>query len=384
MLARLSRQWEWRYLAVAFLAVLLAGCGGAGRIGSLFSDSEQSSQSQPGGGAKVALLLPLSAKGETRKIAIALRQAAEMALTDTGGGISFIVKDTGGTADGASAAVDAALNEGAQLILGPLLADEVRAVAPVAQGRGINVIAFSSVSEAAGNGTFLMSFLPEEEIATVLRFAVSKGYRNIAALYPATQYGAAVEQALVQAAGQNGATILAQQRYARVEDSIAESVTQIAPALQAPGAALLLPESGDVLGKIGTALSESGIAPGTVKILGTGQWDDTATRGAPIALGGWYAGVAPDLVARFDQKYAALHGAKPPRLASLAYDAATLAVNLAKRGDFSAAAIAGPQGFQGTNGLFRFRDSGLIERGLAILQMGPGGSDVIAPAPTAF
>lgn len=353
-------------------------------MGSLFSDSGQPSPRQPEGGAKVALLLPLSAQGETRNIAIALKRAAEMALTDTGGGISFIVKDTGGSPDGARAAADAALNEGAQLILGPLLAEEVRVVAPVAQGRGINVIAFSSASETAGNGTFLMSFLPQEEIATVLRFAVSKGYRNIAALYPASQYGAAVERALVQAAGESGASIVAQQRYAKVEDSIAESATQVAPALQVPGAALLLPESGDVLGKIGTALSESGIAPGTIKILGTGQWDDAATRNSAIAQGGWYAGVAPDLVARFDQKYAALHGAKPPRLASLAYDAATLAVNLAKRGDFSAAAIAGPQGYQGANGLFRFRDSGQIERGLSILQMGPGGPDVIAPAPTAF
>jgi ABC-type branched-subunit amino acid transport system substrate-binding protein len=384
MLARLSRRWEWRYLLIAFVAVLLAGCGGASRMGSLFSDSDQPGQARPESGAKVALLLPLSARGETRNIAIALKQAAEMAIADTGGGISFIVKDTGGSADGAGAAAAAAINEGAQLILGPLLADEVRAVAPVAQGRGINVIAFSSASEVAGNGTFLMSFLPEEEIASVLRFAVSKGYRNIAALYPATQYGAAVERALTQAAGQYGATILAQQRYARVEDSIAESATQVAPALQAPGAALLLPESGDVLGKIGTALAEGGTSPGSVKILGTGLWDDAATRKAPIAMGGWYAGVAPDLVARFDQKYAALHGAKPPRLASLAYDAATLAVNLARRGDFSAAAIAGPQGYQGANGLFRFRDSGLIERGLAILQMGPGGPDVIAPAPAAF
>jgi ABC-type branched-subunit amino acid transport system substrate-binding protein len=384
MLARLSRQWEWRYLVVAFLAVLLSGCGGAARMGSLFSDSEPSNQSQPESGSKVALLLPLSAPGETRKIAVALRQAAEMALTDTGGGISFIVKDTGGSPDGAKAAADAALNEGAQLILGPLLAEEVRAVAPAAQGRGINVIAFSSASAVAGNGTFLMSFLPEEEIASVLRFATSKGYRTIAALYPASQYGAAVERALVQAAGQYGASIVAQQRYARVEDSIAESAAQVAPALKGQGTALLLPESGDILGKIGVALSDNGITPASVKILGTGQWDDAATRNAAIAMGGWYAGVAPDLVVRFDQKYADLHGAKPPRLASLAYDAATLAVNLAKRGDFSTAAIAGPQGYQGANGLFRFRDNGLIERGLAILQMGPGGPDVIAPAPTAF
>ncbi|MGQ0484733.1 MAG: penicillin-binding protein activator [Hyphomicrobiales bacterium] len=384
MLARRSRQWEWRYLVIAFVAVLLSACGGTARMGSLFSDEEPSSQSRPESGSKVALLLPLSAPGETQRIAIALKQAAEMALADTGGGVSFIVKDTGGSPNGAKAAADAALNEGARLILGPLLAEEVRAVDPVAQSRGINVIAFSSASAVAGNGTFLMSFLPEEEIAGVLRFATSKGYRSIAALYPASQYGAAVERSLVQAAGQYGASIVSRQRYARVDDSIAESAAQIAPALQGQGAALLLPESGEILAKIGTALSENGITPGNVKILGTGQWDDAATRNVPIAMGGWYAGVAPDLVARFDQKYAALHGAKPPRLASLAYDAATLAVNLARRGDFSTAAIAGAQGYQGANGLFRFRDSGLIERGLAILQMGPGGPDVIASAPTAF
>ncbi len=310
MLARLSRQWEWRYLVIAFLAVLLSGCGGTDRMGSLFSDSEPSSQSKPESESKVALLLPLSAPGETQKIAAALRQAAEMALADTGGGMSFIVKDTGGSPDGAKAAADAALNEGAKLILGPLLAEEVRAVAPVAQGRGINVIAFSSASAVAGNGTFLMSFLVEEEVAGVLRFATSKGYRRIVALYPASQYGAAVERALTQAAGQNGASIVTQQRYARVDDAIAESVSQVAPALQGQGTALLLPESGEILGKIGTALSENGITPGSAKILGTGQWDDAATRNVPIAMGGWYAGVAPDLVARFDQKYAALYGSQ--------------------------------------------------------------------------
>ena len=108
------------------------------------------------------------------------------------------------------------------------------------------------------------------------------------------------------------------------------------------------------------------------------------TRSTPIALGGWYAGVAPELVQAFEQKYTASYGAKPPRIASLAYDAVSFAVNLQKTGDVSEVGIANPVGFQGSNGLFRFRENGLIERGLAILQMGPGGPDVIQQAPTHF
>ena len=139
-----------------------------------------------------------------------------------------------------------------------------------------------------------------------------------------------------------------------------------------------------MLRSVGQALAGNGVDPRATKILGTGLWDDALTRSTPFAMGGWYAGVAPDLVQAFEQKYAASYGAKPPRIASLAYDAVAFAINLQRSGDVSEVGIANPNGFVSSNGLFRFRDNGLIERGLAILQMGPGGPDVIEPAPTHF
>jgi ABC-type branched-subunit amino acid transport system substrate-binding protein len=108
------------------------------------------------------------------------------------------------------------------------------------------------------------------------------------------------------------------------------------------------------------------------------------TPSTPVAQGGWYAGVSPDLVARFESKYSSSYGGKPPRIASLAYDAVSLATNLARSGDFSASAIANPDGFQGQNGIFRFRQNGLIQRGLSILEMTSSGPQVIAPAPERF
>ena len=45
----------------------------------------------------------------------------------------LVPKDTKGTPEGARAAAESAVHEGAELILGPLFAQEVEAVAPVAR-----------------------------------------------------------------------------------------------------------------------------------------------------------------------------------------------------------------------------------------------------------
>jgi len=377
---------EWRYLLLAVLGLALAACSSSSNMGNLFSD-DQSVANIPTGGSKVALLLPLSATLETQKIATALKQSAEMALIDSGNpGITLITKDTGGTAGGAKAAAEAALNEGAELILGPLLSAEVQAVSPIARARGVNVVAFSSVSSVAGSGTFLLAFLPEEEVGRVVRYASSKGIRNIAALYPQTQYGQKVEQALARSATDYGATVAAVQRYPRQQAGISSAVTSLTTAMSADRAdALFLPEGGEILRALSADLEQKGITPQSTKILGTGLWYDRATASIPIAQGGWYAGVPPDLIGRFESRYAKNYGSKPPAIASLAYDAVSLAVTLKKsKGGFSGSAITNSVGFQGQNGIFRFRQNGLCERGLAILEITESGPRVISPAPTRF
>ena len=94
--------------------------------------------------------------------------------------------------------------------------------------------------------------------------------------------------------------------------------------------------------------------------------------------------MSPELVERFNSKYSGVYGSNPPRIASLAYDAVSLAAGLARQGDFSSAAITNSAGFQGQNGLFRFRSTGLIERGLSILEMTSNGPQVVAQPPSRF
>lgn len=122
-------------------------------------------------------------------------------------------------------------------------------------------------------------------------------------------------------------------------------------------------------------------------MLGTGLWDERSTSSIALINGGWYAGVSPGLVERFDSRYRQAYGNSPPRIASLAYDAVSLAVIAGRNapgGRIATTAITNPEGFRGVNGLFRFRQSGLIERGLSILEVTPTGPREVSPAPQRF
>ncbi|MFO1088651.1 MAG: penicillin-binding protein activator [Hyphomicrobiales bacterium] len=375
-------------LVLTLVALALAACTTGTNL-----QPAQPNQPMPGvvtgGAVKVGLLLPLGAAGEPARIATAMKQAAEQALLDAGGSanITLITKDTGGTADGARAAAVSALNEGAELILGPLLAPEVAAAAPVAKAKAVPVIAFSSQSSTAQPGVYLMSFLPEEEVANLIRYATSTGIRSFGAMTPQSQYGQIFERALTASAQASGATVATIERYDRSGDvtPVAQKVAAAVTGGQVQG--LFLPEGGQKLRQVATALQAAGLTAQSARMMGTGLWDDPVTWQTPLLEGGWYAGVAPDLVARFDQQYRSTYGGSPPRLASLAYDAVNLAVQLAKypAGQrFTDARITTPEGFNGVNGLYRFRSNGRIERSLSILEVTSGGPRVLAPAPQKF
>ncbi|MFW6412924.1 MAG: hypothetical protein ACOC0V_02195, partial [Oceanicaulis sp.] len=126
------------------------------------------------------------------------------------------------------------------------------------------------------------------------------------------------------------------------------------------------------------------VDPLLVKFLGTGQWRDPAVTREPALQYGWFAGPDPDARSRFESVYETVYGEAPSRLAGLGYDAASLAALFAAEDDFSARRLSDPDGFVGVDGLFRFRDDGTIERGLAVYTVRPSGFEVLDPAPRRF
>jgi ABC-type branched-subunit amino acid transport system substrate-binding protein len=390
-------------LAALVIAAVLAACAGPPRGGppgavakppyaGAGSATTTAQPLAPLGAVKVALLVPLS--GANAELGKAMLEAAQLALFTTGGDqLTLVPRDTTGTAAGAADAAKAVLGDGAKLILGPLITDEVEAVKPIAAAAKVNVIAFATKTQVAGGNVFLMGFLPRQEVAREVGFARERGLSRFAVLARNTPYGHLMADSLRDIAAAAGATMTRSEFIDNRATDIAATLKRLLPPAAAGGAAvppfdaLLLPEGGEQLRQIARQLRTAGLDPAQTHLLGSGLWDDPAIAGEPALEGGWFAASPPDTRHDFATRYQGAYGHPPPRLASLAFDGAALAGVLAKNGGpdpFSADAILNPNGFTGVDGLFRFAADGLVQRGLAVLEVRPGGDLVVSPAPANF
>ena len=347
----------------------------------------------------MALLVPLS--GANAELGQALLDATQLALFESAGDRMILVpRDTGGNAAGAAGAARAVIGDGARLILGPLLAPEVEAVKPIAQEAHINVIAFSTVTTLAGGNTYLMGFLPRQEVVREVGYARERGLARFAALAPNSPYGHLMADALREVASGSGGSVTKIEFFDPRAGDVSPAIQRMLrgggegntePSPGSPPAAsfdaLLLPEGGARLKQIaGQVKSASGSAK-PVQLLGSGLWDTPDIGSDPVIVGGWFASSPPEARQDFERRFTATYGHNPPRLASLGYDAAALAAVLARgqAGEpFSQQAILNPSGFTGVDGLFRFTPNGLVQRGLAVLEVVPQGTTVVSPAPQSF
>jgi branched-chain amino acid transport system substrate-binding protein len=325
---------------------------------------------------RVAVLVPLS--GANAGVGQSIANAAQLAALDTGGDrIRITVYDT---AKGAAAAANEALGQANGLILGPLLAEDVRAVAPVARRAGVPVIAFSNDESVAGDGVYLMGFAPGESIARVVDYARSKGVERFAALTPNGVYGRRAGEAMRDIVAHQGGRLVGMQSFDRDAASLRAAVTRIG----AQGAydAVLIADNGHV----------AALAAPLVKghrILGTELWATEGDLGrTPSLRGAWYAAASDTLFSQLRTRYRARFGSNPYRLASLGYDAVLLAMRIGKDwrigARFPDRALRDRGGFVGVDGAFRFDGSGLVERALEVREVTAAGTTILSPAPRSF
>jgi len=146
---------------------------------------------------RVGLILPLSIGSvSTRVLGNSMLKAAELALYDSQNrDIVLMTAEDSGSGSEAASAARTLLAEGAEVIVGPLFSQSVAAVAPLARDKGVPVLAFSTDASVAGDGVYLLSFLPQAEVRRVVRFAASRGHSAFGAMLPATAYGEVVRRA---------------------------------------------------------------------------------------------------------------------------------------------------------------------------------------------
>ena len=339
------------------------------------------------GQVRAALILPLTAAGNAGVAGQAMRNAADMALSEfSGANVQILVFDDAGNPDTARQAAQQALDQGAEIILGPLFAQSVSAVGGVARARNIPVIAFSTDANVASSGIYLLSFLPETDVERIVQYTSSVGRHSYAALIPDNPYGTVVEAAFKQAVARRNGQIVALERYPHDRGGMANPIRNVAQ-VATRAEAIFIPDGGDAVPDVVQGLTSNGVNTKRVQLLGTGLWDDPRISAAPGLDGGWYAAPDGSGYRAFAARYRTRYKQEPVRTATLAYDAVALSAALVKTQGtqrFSQQVLTNPSGFTGIDGLFRFRQDGTNDRGLAVLRVTATGTQIISPAPKAF
>ncbi len=330
---------------------------------------------------RVALLVPLT--GSNAGVGRSIANATTMALLDTKTErLRITTYDTG---KGGPAAAQRAIAEGNQLILGPLTAEEVRAVAPIARAANVPIISYSNDLSVAGNGVYLLGYMPEQSVERVVGYARAKGLTNFAALVPKGVYGERAGSAFLAKVKAAGCTLVAMETFDRSPASVQAAIKRLAA--RSGYDALLIADVGRIALQAGPLVRANGGA--TARILGTELWNAETGLTASTALrGAWFASVSDGLYRTLSTKYRTSYGAAPYRLASLGYDSVLLSVRIAadwKPGTpFPTARLIDPEGFAGIDGAFRFGRTGVAERNLEIQEIGAAGIGVVDAAPRGF
>ncbi len=389
-----------RRAAAAGMAAWVAGCttsldpsilsGGSSNAPTPAPDPVPTSGVGTGlgtGSVKAGLILPLSATGNAGAAGQAMRNAADMALAEfSGSDLQLLIKDDAGSAPGARLATQQAIDEGAEILLGPLFANAVPGAKQAARSRGVPIIAFSTDTNVASPGVYLLSFLPEADVNRIVTFAATQNKRSFIALLPSNAYGTVVEGEFKQAVANRNGRIVALERYGDDKSRIGDVVRRIAPSARGADA-LFVADGGDAVVDVVSALASGGINVRQFALYGTQLWDDPRVFSNALLEGGWFPGPDPAGFRAFSERYRSRYRQDPPRPAALAYDAVALVAALGKSSGsprFSSEVLTNPSGFAGIDGVFRFRADGTNQRSLAVLRVTPSGGQVVAPALRTF
>ena len=380
------------------------------------------------GSIRVGFLVPLS--GRHRAVGEALLRAAELALFDLADDrFMLLVGDTRGTPGGARSAARDLLDQGAQLLIGPLFAESVLAVGEETLYRNVSVIGISNDLSVARPNVYVMGSAPESQVERVVTFAAAQGHRRLATLLPDNDFGRRILAALQESAQLYSLEIAALGLYDPMAEDLAPDVIRVADYdrrhkdllrerknLKAQGDAtskamlrrlekldtleppdydaILLPMGGRTLLTLASLFAFYDVDPVDIRYLGTSLWQNPGFTKEPTLHGGWFPAGPPTLWEGFRDRYREIYGQEPPRIATIGYDTTALAAVLARRvaapgnaalgGPFGPETLRNPNGFAGIDGIFRLLPDGKVERVYAVMEMTAEGFAEVEPAPQTF
>ena len=377
-----------RLLILPFVAFALAACEPGLMTNTASNKGPKVDTSKP---IPVALLVPRGGSASDDLLAQELENAARLAIRDLAGvQIDLRVYGTGGSAALAATAASQAVNEGAQIIVGPLYGEAANAAGNAVAAQGVNVLSFSNNASIAGGNVFVMGQGFDDTSSRLVRYAKATGKDKILVLHSNDVAGQLGRNAIMNAIAQNGATSAGAVDYSLSQESVIAAVPRVKAAVEANGAnaIFLTTSSASALPLFAQLLPEAGVLTTSTQYIGLTRWDIPAqTLALPGVQGGWFAMPDPSATAAFSQRYSAAYGKTHGPIAGLAFDGIAAVGALARSGKSNALSTANltqGAGFRGANGVFRLKTDGTTEHGLAIATVRNNSVVIIDPAPQGF
>jgi ABC-type branched-subunit amino acid transport system substrate-binding protein len=315
--------------------------------------SGQAARPADAGGAKAALLVPLS--GASAELGLSMQRAAGLAQSGGFEKAGLKLFDTGDTPEAAGQAAAAAIAEGAAMILGPIFARQMQAVGTAVANR-VPVISFSNSAAPPGSGISTFGITPSQSVSAVLQYARGRGVRRVALVGTGSGWSEQGKRAAQRLAQEIGLEVFA-----------APSLPAGADLLQA----LRSPSLPDAALLTGGPAQFAALAPGLqtngVQVLGTLQALGSGSGASEGLEGVWLSAPDPAAFAAFAQSYGRSGAAAPGAIAALAYDAARIVETLRVAGKLDRQGLLSAAGFPGVTGAVRFMPDGRCVREVAIL-----------------
>lgn len=373
---------------------------------------------------RMAVMLPLT--GDAALSGRAIRTSIEAAVLQSAPqNLSVAFYDT---AENLTATIIDVLSTEPSVIVGPLFADDARALRN-AKSPDIPVLSFTSDATALGDGVMTMALMPTNSTEAIVQEMYSDGIQGFIIVAPDTQSGKLMAGTATTAAdmynipvtgvfyytenntesikntardaSMNAARSAANTRAREILSDIltTERLTAIEKSSltiqlermskrdtlgKLPYNAVLFLGNGNDTESMASFLRYYGVAASDARFYGTALWDGSDIVNDITMIGAKYA-TLPDMAPSFVNLYERISGTSPNRLTGFGYDAANMAMGMIYSTKSNAAYLLDPSGYAGVSGLYRLEPTGENERALQIVQLtGDGTTKIVRNAAQNF
>ena len=354
---------------------------------------------KPSAVTRVGLLIPKT--GPNSRLGTELLRGAELALfAMRDPSIELLSFDTAGGPAAAMAARQAMAAD-VDIVVGPLFSQSVIAARSIIGQRGVPMLALSNNLQIADQASWLLGYMPEQQIELLLGHALTVGHSKIAILVEESPFGQRLAAHTVQRLQQLGLTPEVMQTLTQAQlaadDQLKTAIREFTGYVpleedeEAPAFADLPPPRFDAVVFAGGAEFALRTAPvlayydadsERVLYLGNAQWNQRRLLMEPSLYGALFASRPTGQDDRFNTLWADIWESRPGTLARLSFDAmAMISVVARNKPPRWRAALVSDSGFNGFSGAYRLYPDGSNRRAFELRQIGSGVSTLFRSAP---